>query len=283
VSKKIETISRLEALLKARRRENRRSLAIFLNCGDPDLDSTYRLILQCVAHGIDVIELGVPFPDSFTDGDLLLRSHDRALANHIEFEDARRLVEKVRANCSIPIVMLTDFSHTVRPRGIRQVVMQCQQCGADGLLLHGLPPLLLGEYLHHAHTNGINPILSLYPRTTADKMAAVLTQAKGFVYLVTTYGKSGAPVDFTCEKMRTFFNTVRNSTDLPLMAGFGIKNADDLKKVFSNPAIDGAIVGSAFCAVIETAMTDRASLWQAADIFLQSITQAKEMTYESER
>jgi tryptophan synthase alpha chain len=280
MSQQIETISRLEALLKDRRRQNQRSLAIFLNCGDPDLESTYRFILQCVAHGIDVVELGVPFPDSFTDGDVLLRSHDRALANQVEFEDALRLVEKVRAKCSIPIVMLTDYSHTVRPRGIRQVVLHCQRCGADGLLLHGLPPLLLDEYLQHANHNGINPILSLYPRTPADKMAAVLKHAKGFVYLVSTYGKSGAPVDFGSEKMRMFFNNVRNSTDLPLMAGFGIKSADDLKTVFSNPAIDGAIVGSAFCAVIEAAMTDTASMRQAADHFLQSITHAKEMTYE---
>lgn len=280
---RVKNISRMEALLRSNRRHHRRSLAVYLNCGDPTLELTRTFILQCAAHGIDVIELGVPFPNSFTDGEVVLRSHDRALGNGVVFEDALQLVESVRGECSTPIVMLTDFGHTVKARGISQVMRQSRQCGADGLLLHGLPPLFLDQYLEQADDNGLDPILSLYPSTPPARMALTLKHAQGFVYLVTQYGKSGTPVDLGCEAIIGFFNKVRKATDLPLMAGFGIKNIDDLQRVFSSSAIDGAIVGSAFCTLIEAAVADTARLLQATDNYLQSITQAKEMTYENRR
>lgn len=258
---------------------NCRSLVVYLNCGDPSIEMTYKLIKQCAAHRVDVIELGVPFPNSFTDGGVVLRSHERALQNHVTFEDAILLVKKVRTECSIPIVLLVDFSHSIKSRGIKYVVEKSSLSGVDGLLFHGLPPLFLEDYIEQTNYYGIDPIFSLYPNTSPEKMALTLKNSKGFVYLVSQYGRTGSPVDFCSTEITAFFSSARQATKLPLMAGFGIKNLEDMKNIFSTNALDGVIVGSAICNIIEASLPSRKNIIKGIYNYLEMIATAKQFGY----
>jgi tryptophan synthase alpha chain len=257
------------------------SIMVYLNTGDPDIEMTSDLIKQCTSSEVDLIELGVPFANSFTDGDVVLRSHKRALKNNITFENTIELVKKIRTECSTPIVLLADFSHSVKSRGIKYIVEQCSISGVDGILLHGMPPLFLDEFIKYTSYYDIDPIFSLYPTTSPEKIKKTLSHSKGFVYLVTQYGRSGAPIDFKSSDMKNFFNSVRNQTDLPLMAGFGIKNTDDIKNIFSTHSVNGVIMGSAICKIIESSMPSRKNTINNVSDYLKNIVSVKKYSYKT--
>lgn len=247
-------MSRIEKKLIANREQGRRSLTIYLNCGDPDIETTASLIELCARHGVDVIELGVPFAHSFTDGEVVLRSHERALRNNVNLSTTLQLVDRVRKNTDIPIVLLADFSFTIKPFGIRNTVAACEQHGIDGLLLHGLPPLFMEEYLACIQPASVDPIFSLYPNSSPGVMAKTLANSRGFIYMVSTYGRTGAPIDFSSAGITHFYQSIRQATSLPLMAGFGIKGVQDMETIFSNSDIDGVIMGSAISRIIEASL-----------------------------
>lgn len=274
-------MSIIERTLKDNRKNGQRSLMIYLNGGDPSLELTSNLIRQCAAGGADIIELGVPFPNSFTDGNTVRDSHKRALKHEVVFEDVIRVVNDVRSDCNIPIVLLADFSHSVKPRGIENVVEQCSMSGVEGLLLHGLPPLHVNDYIKHTKHYGIDPIFSLYPNTSSEKMAETLKIAKGFVYLVSQYGRTGAPVDFLSPQISDFYSTVAQKTELPLMAGFGIKSVTDMQNIFSTDAIDGVIIGSAICKIIEASPTCSDEIIEKVNGYLKLVSAAKNTNYDA--
>ena len=275
-------MSIIEQTLRYNRENGQRSLMFYLNSGDPSLELTSTLIKQCAAGGADIIELGVPFPNSFTDGQTVLNSHKRALKNDVTFEDVVYLVKDVRKDCSIPIVLLADFSHTVKSRGIEYIVKQCSLHGVEGLLLHGLPPLYLNEYLKYTEQYGVDPIFSLYPNTSESKMAETLNIAKGFVYLVSKYGRTGAPIDFLSPEIASFYSSVSKTAKLPLMAGFGIQNINDMKDIFSTPAIDGVIIGSAICNIIEASPDCKNEIINKVSDYLKVVSTAKKTSYKKD-
>ncbi|BFM17475.1 tryptophan synthase subunit alpha [Maricurvus nonylphenolicus] len=273
-------MSKLKATISSNSDNNRRSLMAYLNCGDPNIGITERLIKTCHAQGIDIIELGVPFPNSFTDGKVVKRSHQRALDNDINFEDTIELVKKLRSDdCSIPIVLLVDFSHSVKPRGIKRIVEQTSASGADGLLIHGLPPLYTSEYLQAAKYCDLDCIFSLYPNSPSDKVHATLSNSHGFIYLVSQYGRTGTSVDFSSSTLKTFYASIKNSTDTPLLAGFGIKDASDIDSLFTHTNIDGAILGSAICNIIESNNGSEEALFTALEKYLEMIVAKKSIGY----
>lgn len=244
-------MSTLEARLIQNRNNNQRNLTVFLNSGDPNLETTVELIQVCGDNGVDVIELGVPFANSFTDGETLIRSHERAIANGVTFETVIEMLEGLKGKCKASIVLLVDFSYTVKERGVQYVVEKAAAAGAEGILMHGLPPLFIEDYVKQATAHNIAPIFSLYPQSNPEKMAETLARAKGFIYLVSVYGRTGNAIDFLDPKIRSFYANVRKSTNVPLMAGFGVRNVEDISKIFTASELDGVIMGSQIAKLIE--------------------------------
>lgn len=271
--------SRIENVLNKNRLNNRRNLVTYLNSGDPTLAITASLIRQCHENGVDLIELGVPFPNSFTDGKTVINSHKRALKNKVTFEDVIEMVKYLRTDCQVPIVLLADFSHTVKPRGIEYIVKQCADAGIDGILLHGLPPLYITDYLQQTKAYNIDPIFSLYPNSSKEMIDKVVNISSGFIYLVSQYGRTGGIIDFTSKQLNQFYTSVRQATSIPLMAGFGIKGLNDMNTIFTHSQVDGVIMGSAICHIIESSESDLIEIQDKVKRYLNSINVAKNIGY----
>ncbi len=43
--------------------ENGKAFIPFITCGDPNLETTAKIVREAVANGADLIELGIPFSD----------------------------------------------------------------------------------------------------------------------------------------------------------------------------------------------------------------------------
>lgn len=268
-------MSTLEERLIQNRNNKQRNLTVFLNSGDPDLDTTVELLNVCGDNGVDVIELGVPFANSFTDGETLIRSHERALKNDVTFETVIEMLEKLNGQCKSSIVLLVDFSHTVKSRGVQYVVEKASAAGAEGILMHGLPPLFVDDYVAQATAHNIAPIFSLYPQSNPEKTAETLARAKGFIYLVSLYGRTGKAIDFLDPKIRSFYANVRKATNVPLMAGFGVKNVEDITNIFSASELDGVIMGSQIAKLIEQNLDDRDKIITEVKGYITELAQTK--------
>lgn len=268
----------LNVLLK-NRAAGTRSVCVYLNAGDPDIDTTEALIALCEKKGVDLIELGVPFANSFTDGQSVIRSHERALANQTQLETVVAMVSRLRQHIRIPMVLLADFSHTIKPRGLEYFIRQAQEAGIDSLLLHGLPPLYMEEYLQLTQDYGMAPVFSLYPNSKPQAIAQSISNTRSFIYLVSQYGRTGSPVNFHSTDLLDFHRRLRTATDLPLLAGFGIKDQHDLQDLFSNSPVDGAIIGSAISRIIENCLGNSTELFAQVEDYLDQVIQCKHIPY----
>ena len=75
-------MNRINAKFKELKGKNKKALIVFITCGDPELKTTEKLILEMEKQGVDIIELGVPFSDPLADGPTIQEASQRALANN---------------------------------------------------------------------------------------------------------------------------------------------------------------------------------------------------------
>ena len=267
----------LKTQLLKNRINQKRGLITYVNGGDPDLETTKEIILFLAEKEVDIIELGVPFSDSITDGPQILRSHERALKNEVMFEDIMELVREIRTECNIPIVLLADYSYTVKPRGFNYFLSACHCAGVNGILIHCLPPLLEDEYVSLAKKHKLETVFSLYPATNKIKREAVYKKTSGFIYLVSYYGRTGAFSGLGHETV-DFLNKIRSETHLPLAVGFGVKTVNDLELIYSANA-DAAIIGSPITKITEQNMNNKARLFSELERYITELNANYSYTY----
>ena len=259
----------LNACLLNKRKEKRVGVIPFINGGDPDLKTTQSLLLACEKSNVCAVELGVPFPNSVTDGMAILKSHERALLHQTQFEDIIELVYDFRRGSMLPIYLLAEFNHTVRQRSIESVLTQAKSAGVDGFLMHCLPPVLLRSYLDIARDVGIETILGLFPNSKPKQIQWVISETTGFIYLASTYRKTGSTSGFIPRTL-AFFKQIRNLAKQPLAVGFGVKTRQDLETIFSS-GVDAGIIGSSITAIIEYYLDDLTAMCAAVKHYLTEL------------
>ena len=62
-------------------------LIAYVTVGDPDIETSRRVVLAALDAGADVIELGVPFSDPVADGPVIQRASERALQGGTSLKD----------------------------------------------------------------------------------------------------------------------------------------------------------------------------------------------------
>lgn len=231
-------------------RGHRHALCPLIMVGDPTLAATRALLTRCTELGVPMVELCLPFRNAFTDGEALQSAHKRALANAVEFAAVMDLIAEFSNRISI--ILLADSSHTLRPLGIDYVLSAAAKAGVAAVLPHGLPPRLVAQFHDAAGFAKLPAVGTIYANSGVETRQGVLERARAFIYLVTTYGRSGGSAD--PNQLRCQIDALRSHTALPIALGFGLRTADDVAQAFSAGS-DIAIVGSAVSAQIEAALT----------------------------
>ncbi|MFJ3326707.1 tryptophan synthase subunit alpha [Streptomyces griseus] len=243
-----------EFFAEARAREEL-GLAVFLNAGDPPLPVLTDLVAQLDASGVDCLELAVPFPDSPTDGPVVRRSADRALAHGVGLRETLDFVTAVRPGLKrLRIAVLADWSHSLRTAAPADYARAVADSGADALLAHGLPPRLRPAHHEALHAAGLPEVTTCYPASAPATVAEAAAHATGYLYLVARYGRSGAGTpDGGHAGLAPTVAALRDLTASPIAVGFGVSTAEDLASVARSGA-DAAIVGSAGVAAVERSL-----------------------------
>lgn len=214
----------------------------FIVAGDPNLETTKKLILEIANRGASVIELGIPFSDPVADGVTIQASAERALRNDFGVGEVLDLVEEVRrTGCETPIILFSYFNPILQ-FGLEQFAQTAKEKGADGILITDLIPEEAEEFHKILTENNLCLIMLAAPTSSDERLEKICEKANGFVYAVSRAGVTGARNE-TSSEAESLVERLRKFTDLPIAVGFGISNAEQVAETWKYA--DAAVVGSA--------------------------------------
>lgn len=233
-------MSRIENAFK-----NGKAFISFLTGGDPDLETSEKLIYAMDKAGADLIEIGVPFSDPIAEGPVIQEANERALAAGCTTDKLFDMVARVRKNTQIPLVYLT-YINPIFTYGTEKFMKKCKECGIDGLIIPDLPYEEKEEIADICKEYGVD-MISLIAPTSHERITMIAREAQGFVYCVSSLGVTGVRTEIKTD-VSEMVDLVKKATDVPCAVGFGIaapEQAENMAKV-----ADGAIVGSAIVKII---------------------------------
>jgi tryptophan synthase alpha chain len=241
-------MSRIEATFATLKREKRRGLIPFITAGDPDLETTTKLLVELAQAGATVIELGVPFSDPVADGPVIQRASERALLRDFGLREVLNVVEQSRPLMKDVAVVLFSYFNPLMQYGLERLSREAAQAGVDGVLVTDLVPEEAEEFSAHLRAHNLDMIFLVAPTSTDTRLAMVAERATGFIYAVSRAGVTGAQKNVSLDAER-LVERVRKVSDLPVAVGFGISNAEQVAETWRYA--DAAVVGSALVAEIE--------------------------------
>lgn len=218
----------------------------FITCGDPDLETTEKIVRAAVINGADLIELGIPFSDPTAEGPVIQGANIRALAGGVTTDKIFEMVKRLRKDISIPMVFMT-YANVVFSYGAERFIGVCNEIGIDGLILPDLPFEEKEEFLPLCRKYDVD-LISLIAPTSDNRIAMIAKEAEGFIYIVSSLGVTGTRKEITTD-LDALVSKVRQNTNVPCAIGFGISTPEQAAKMAA--VSDGAIVGSAIIKIIE--------------------------------
>ena len=222
-----------------------KAFVAFVTCGDPDLDTTKKIILALERAGCDLIELGIPFSDSTAEGPVIQEANERALSNGCTTDDVFEMIKEVRKETSIPMVFMT-YANVVFHYGTDKFCQKMIDANMSGMILPDVPYEEKDEFETVCHQYGLDFIRMIAP-TSHDRIKMIANDAQGFLYCVSSLGVTGTRSKITTN-VNEMVDIVRSVSDIPCGIGFGISTPEQAKKMTEKA--DAAIVGSAIIKII---------------------------------
>ena len=218
----------------------------FITCGDPDLETTEQLVYTLEKNGASLIELGIPFSDPTAEGPTIQSANERALATGVTTDKIFDLVKKIRLHSSIPLVFMT-YANVVFSYGTERFIQTAANIGINGLILPDVPFEEKLEFSSVCEQYGLD-FISLIAPTSADRIAMIAKEAKGFVYCVSSLGVTGTRSTISTD-LDAIISSIRKETDIPVAIGFGISTPEQAANMITKA--DGIIIGSAIVNIIK--------------------------------
>jgi len=241
-------MSRIAATFARLKEQQRKALIPYITAGDSNPELTVPLMHAMVEAGANIIELGVPFSDPMADGPVIQKAAERALLHNISLHDVFAMVKAFRKqDVSTPVVLM-GYLNPIEAMGYAEFASSAAEAGVDGVLIVDMPPEEGEACMSLLREQEVDPIFLIAPTSTAARIDALTSNARGFVYYVSLKGVTGAghlDTDAVAKKLAD----IRKVTDLPLGVGFGIKDAETAASV--GKGADGIVVGSAIVKKIE--------------------------------
>lgn len=236
VSETATGIQRIAAAFSGHGR--RAALMPYLMGGFPSVDQALSIADAYIDGGADLIEYGLPFSDPLADGPVIHGAAVDALAAGATAAEVLEAVGSVAAR--VPTLVMTYFN-LIEAQGIERFVGRLRELDVSGLIAPDIPLEESAPLLSACDAAGIALIPLVAPTTTDERMAAICSQARGFVYTVSVTGTTGERVA-TAEGLAELVGRVRSHTNLPVAVGFGISDPEQASRVAE--VADGAIVGT---------------------------------------
>ncbi len=243
----------------------------FVVVGDPDYDTSKKIIMKMIDEGADMLELGFAFSDPIADGPTIQLADKRALDNGGCVDSSFKMIKEIKGYSKIPVSLLV-YSNLVYKRGIDKFYADASDAGVDYVLVADVPVEEAGPFVEAAKKYGVDAVFIVAQTTTSSRMSLILREVCGYVYLVSVLGVTGARSgvsDSTLELVRK----VKRETKIPVLVGFGVSEPAHARKLVSAGA-DGVIVGSAIVKIIERNLSDKEKMVEEIGEFVRGMKDA---------
>jgi tryptophan synthase alpha chain len=225
--------TRLQQAFQSLREAGRKGVVPYITAGDPDLETTYELLVAMARGGATAIELGMPFSDPAADGPVIQRACERALTRGVKLNGVIEVARRAVQATGVPIVLFSYLNPLLR-HGLEKLAQDAANAGLAGVLVTDLPAESAQGFSLALQRRGLDLVSLVAPTSTAARIAQIAEHATGFLY---------ADVAALLARIRTV-------TALPVAVGFGISTAAQAREAWAQGA-DAVIVGSAIVGRIE--------------------------------
>lgn len=222
----------------------RKGFVAFMAYGYPSIEASEKLIEVMAQNGVDLIEIGIPFSDPIAEGAVIADANEIAIKNGINTDKIFESLARVRKQCSVNLSFMT-YANVVFSYGKERFIAQMRELEMNALILPDVPFEEKGEFDGECRANGVDLISFIAPTSvdSADRMARIVREARGFIYCVSSLGVTGMRdnVGGGVREMVERIKKIRD--DIPVAVGFGISNAQKAREIAE--FTDGIIIGSA--------------------------------------
>lgn len=234
--------------------QGRPALIAYLPVGYPTVEGSIAAMRAVVEAGADIVEVGVPYSDPVMDGAVIQEAASTALARGVRVDHVFEAVAAVRQAGATPVVM--SYWNLVLRRGVDRFAADLAASGGAGLITPDLIPEEAGEWIEASDAYGLDRIFLVAPSSTPERLAAVTSACRGFVYAASTMGVTGVRSEVG-SSVAELVQRVRAVTDVPVCVGLGVSNGEQAAAVGSQA--DGVIVGSALVRALMADVADDAT------------------------
>jgi tryptophan synthase alpha chain len=244
--------TRIDRRFAALKDEGRVALVTFITAGDPDYETSLKIIEGLPKAGADVIEIGMPFTDPMADGPAIQAAGLRALHAGHTMKKTLKLVRDFRKSDKDTPIVLMGYYNPIYVYGVDRFLVDSKKAGTDGYIIVDLPPEEDGEFCIPALQADMNFIRLATPTTDDNRAPTVFRNTSGFVYYVSVLGITGTKAP-DLKSVKANVNRLRKHTSLPICVGFGVKTAEQARAIAKDA--DGVVVGSALVSAVEKSLT----------------------------
>lgn len=249
----------ITAAFKNAAAQKRAAFVAYVTAGDPDFETSLKVIDNLVKAGIDILELGVPFSDPLADGEANQLAAVRALNSGMTSTKVLDLAAEIRKKYrGLPIVLFTYMNPVAYGGDYKAFCSKAALSGVDAVLPLDMPPEEAGDYRKELDDAGLK-IVSLVAPTSDEKRIRILAKhANAFIYYVCREGVTGERKDFA-EGVDARVALIKKHTKLPVVVGFGIATPEHIKAA-AGSGVDGVVVGSAIVRKVEALSQGKGTL-----------------------
>jgi len=230
------------------KQKKEKAFGVFLTAGYPSLKYSKDIFKKILDTKVDFIEIGLPFSDPMADGPLIQHSSQIAIKQNTSVEECFTIVKEIRQiNFEIPIILM-GYYNPIHYYGNLKFIKKAVSSGIDGLIIVDLPMEEDEEFYNLSYKNDLPLIRLVTPTTDEKRLKKILKNACGFVYYVSVTGITGTK-SASVRDVKNKIKVIKKITSLPVIAGFGIKNSMDAKKM--SAISDGVVIGSSLVKKID--------------------------------
>jgi tryptophan synthase alpha chain len=219
----------------------------YITAGDPDLETTYNVMVALAEAGATVIELGVPFSDPMADGPVIQAACERALQAGTTLAKVLEVARRAWEATHVPIVLFS-YLNPLLQHGLERLAHDAKASGIAGVLVTDLPAESAQQFTSLLKAQELDLVMLIAPTTSDARLQKIAEHATGFLYTISVAGVTGARKQLSGD-VRELVTRIRRVSDLPIAIGFGISTPEQAREAWQ--FADAVVVGSAIVRIIE--------------------------------
>lgn len=260
-------MNRIADTFQRLRSSGKKALIPYITPEFPSQGITLPLLQILEQSGAEMVEIGIPFSDPLADGKIIQHSSEVALRNGVTVKRILDLVGEFRKKSSLPLLLM-GYINPILSFGIDRFFRESSMAGVDGVIIPDLPPEESAMAREEGSRAGVSMVFLIAPTSSNDRIRTIDQLSTDFSYCVSVTGVTGARKELGLNgSLDQFLRRVKENTRKPFVVGFGISNADQVRRVWQ--FADGAVVGSALLRVLEGA--GEREVLQKAGTFFKSL------------